>query len=273
MQSRHFNPRPRAGNGSGIKSSFPHLWGFQSTSPRGERPASLRFSTLTPPFQSTSPRGERPRSRRQWRFPQRFQSTSPRGERPRSRCCPHQRCHFNPRPRAGNGARPSLKAAMASHFNPRPRAGNGFFFFGGGAFQQIAIHVPARGTALRLHPLHSRGRFQSTSPRGERRASLAAYALQRRHFNPRPRAGNGGIKLLVRHICRLFQSTSPRGERPQKIMQIFYKSTFKTNIFANFCASSEKITPYRIMKAPYRPEFKVQTCKGTFVHFLSAQVL
>lgn len=70
-----------------------------------------------------------------------------------------------------------------------------------------------------------------------------------------------------------FNPRSPHGARPQKIMQIFYKSTFETNTFANFCASSKKITPYRIMKAPYRPEFKVQTCKGTFVHFHSAQVL
>ena len=70
-----------------------------------------------------------------------------------------------------------------------------------------------------------------------------------------------------------FNPRSPCGERPKKIMQIFYKSTFETNTFANFCASSEKTTPYRIMKAPYRPEFKVRTCKGTFVHFHSAQVL
>ena len=70
-----------------------------------------------------------------------------------------------------------------------------------------------------------------------------------------------------------FNPRSPRGERPQKIMQIFHKSIFETNTFVNFCASSEKTTPYRMMKAPCRPEFEVRTCKGTFVCFHSAQVL
>lgn len=69
----------------------------------------------------------------------------------------------------------------------------------------------------------------------------------------------------------LFQSTFPVRGTPQKIMQIFYKSIFETNTFVNF--SSKKTTPYRIMKAPYRPEFEVRTCKGTFVRFHSAQVL
>ena len=88
-----------------------------------------------------------------------------------------------------------------------------------------------------------------------------------------PRVGNDLMAEMLYELTILFQSTFPAWGTTQKIMQIFYKSIFETNTFVNFCASSEKTTPYRIMKAPCRSEFEVRTCKGAFVCFHSAQVL
>ena len=124
-------------------------FGFQSTSPRGERHTARVIKDTLFLFQSTSPRGERQKigginrenhgisihvPARGTTLPPyharpcyQFQSTSPRGERPSW---------------LASGAVPGT----------------------------ISIHVPARGTTrFKSSKPDSRIIFQSTSPRGERR--------------------------------------------------------------------------------------------------------
>ena len=74
---------------------------------------------------------------------------------------------FNPRPRAGGDVMPSNTKDKRTCFNPRPRA---------------------RGDIERLLRKRFQTRFQSTPPRGRRRAGIWCKTVGL-SFNPRPRAG------------------------------------------------------------------------------------
>ena len=162
---------------------------FQSTFPRGERPAPIPAYQVPNPFQSTFPRGERrdilyffdvfcnfnPRSRvgndkvlvSQYSG-KTFQSTFPRGERLGDFNCP----------------------VSLSNFNPRSRVGNDGIITAKGTSTKISIHVPAWGTTLTPKVKAKEFEFQSTFPRGDRRNVFRQFEFSKR-----------------------FQSTFPRGER------------------------------------------------------------
>ena len=78
-----------------------------------------------------------------------FQSTSPRGGRPHA---------FN-------------RLLIRQDFNPRPREGDDFSLsINARTSYGISIHVPARGTTMCGEIFSVTRKFQSTSPRGGRRA-------------------------------------------------------------------------------------------------------
>ena len=56
---RYFNPRSHEGSDLKSLKLSVHCFGFQSTLPRGERPAMVVANSFTFKFQSTLPRGER----------------------------------------------------------------------------------------------------------------------------------------------------------------------------------------------------------------------
>jgi len=78
---------------------------FQSTLPRGERPAEATGHSAPKLFQSTLPRGERRPSFRENNELYLFQSTLPRGERPPATVIELGIPCFNPRSRGGSDGR------------------------------------------------------------------------------------------------------------------------------------------------------------------------
>ena len=79
----YFNPRSREGSDTYKDTLVSYATGlFQSTLPRGERPAWLLRLRNWTTFQSTLPRGERQPRRIEELLRKEFQSTLPRGERP-----------------------------------------------------------------------------------------------------------------------------------------------------------------------------------------------
>ena len=79
-----FNPRTHAGCDQGSGRSTSIRCAFQSTHPRGVRPARAENRMCSALFQSTHPRGVRQRARSWARGSLLFQSTHPRGVRPTS---------------------------------------------------------------------------------------------------------------------------------------------------------------------------------------------
>ena len=190
---------------------------FQSTHPRGVRPASMcgtrsrsrcfnprtrvgcdTFMQISLPkgggFQSTHPRGVRPA----------VFASAPRGTKvsihaPAWGATPVQNRvlgmfqGFNPRTRVGCDTLSVMAAAVSTErFNPRTRVGC-----------DCAPAGRASGAV----------RFQSTHPRGVRRNPAHRRSLPCSGFNPRTRVGCDLLLLLSRATCLLFQSTHPRGVR------------------------------------------------------------
>ena len=151
-------------------------------------------------FQSTRPRGARPAPRR--RKPPaccRFQSTRPRGARRRTTCLPScTRPCFNPRAHAGRDCwtRPVF-TRLRQFQSTRPRGARHHHSPVGQPGESVSIHAPTRGATLRrprgafsrrgFNPRAHAGRdaahrfqrplvrlFQSTRPRGARRAPAAS---------------------------------------------------------------------------------------------------
>ena len=144
-----FNPRPRAGSDRITKRQDPCQRQFQSTPPRGKRPAVRGAGAdVTLVFQSTPARGKR---------------------------------HRRPLPSRPCAVSIHAPAREATSRLP-PLAVSG----------QVSIHAPAReATSMACAAEYRRGKkFQSTPPRGKRRA------IEKASSTPE----------------RLFQSTPPRGE-------------------------------------------------------------
>ena len=150
-------------------------------------------------FQSTFPRGERLHSRRSLQTAAAFQSTFPRGERRSTRDkCFTDGFNFNPRSRVGNDELSFRQIRGLQEFQSTfPRGERQLKVLTVFSTERISIHVPAWGTtsghmvrfrrlsisihvpawgttAVQLPPLTVISTFQSTFPRGERRAGLTA---------------------------------------------------------------------------------------------------
>ena len=149
---------------------------FQSTPPRGGRPAAVIAPNLTNVFQSTPPRGgRRGLSTGMTPRPPIFQSTPPRGgRRPDGTAIRSRSTHFNPRPREGGDLRTGV--ALGQNL--------------------ISIHAPARGAPPpSLDSFRIVNRFQSTPPRGGRPIPPKNTA-HKTYFNPRPREGGDKMAQL-----------------------------------------------------------------------------
>ena len=179
-ERRSFNPRAREGRDA--ISLFNCVVQFQSTRPRGarrdeEHRRDQDVSILAPARGAT---------------PNRFGSLAD--------------C-FNPRAREGRDevhlqegaqgvsihapARGATRSATASRppcFNPRAREGRDLENVRQRR-ERVSIHAPARGATRRL--VSSYGLFQSTRPRGARRARLPRRTAT--CFNPRAREGRDGV--------------------------------------------------------------------------------
>ena len=149
LSAAGFNPRSRAGSDSWKLMRVPWVVLFQSTLPRGERPAVVwSVCPERSRFQSTLPRGERPFRLFEAVIMLVFQSTLPRGERP---------CRGR---RHSGGPHVSIHA---------PARGATLCGPDGAPMHTVSIHAPARGATLCQPAFERPQQFQSTLPRGERR--------------------------------------------------------------------------------------------------------
>ncbi len=128
-------------------------------------------------FQSTPPRGGRRAGKSEVVSHLWFQSTPPRGGRHQATASAKSDDRFNPRPRAGGDARCKPRPCCAVCFNPRPRAGGDGDLQVPGADRGVSIHAPARGATCGAGGVAAYITFQSTPPRGGRRAKHATYGL------------------------------------------------------------------------------------------------
>ena len=230
-----FNPRSRVGSDRAAGGSG-DVEEFQSTLPRGERLPSIHHLSHYAKFQSTLPRGERHRrhvmTRRAtnvsihapaWgatgvgvdRVPQVCVSIhapawgATIGDRSRLTMMVKVSIHAP----AWGATRRCEASAIATSFNPRSRVGSD---------RRAPDHWP---TCVRFNPRSRVGsdlratrpqtvsRFQSTLPRGERRATASSAADRGSSFNPRSRVGSDRDAEPRSIAVDEFQSTLPRGER------------------------------------------------------------
>ena len=145
--------------------------------------------------------------------PVKFQSTLPRGERPAALPSMLQDPDFNPRSHEGSDEKKDSQARR----------------------EVISIHAPTRGATRWMKSKGIQKGFQSTLPRGERRAGPRLLGNVRVNFNPRSHEGSDtdAISVACKQLDfnprshegsdedadifddkgKLFQSTLPRGER------------------------------------------------------------
>jgi len=141
-----------------------------------------------------------------------FQSTHPRGVRPPAASTSSRRTCFNPRTREGCDHRThkDLSAAVVSIHAPARGATD----VGHGALPayHVSIHAPARGATRHgnVH-VHYEGMFQSTHPRGVRRASSRQGESSHSRFNPRTREGCDGQTRSMRSTHNRFNPRTREG--------------------------------------------------------------
>ena len=136
-------------------------------------------------------------------------------------CC----VYFNPRPREGGDLAFYPSFPLKKYFNPRPREG------GDNEAAEIRyIHItfqstPPRGGRRAGSPVMTSSRviFQSTPPRGGRPPDGSAPCPRTGYFNPRPREGGDLESLEAFRLRLLFQSTPPRGGR---LSSVSFAATF-----------------------------------------------
>ena len=99
-------------------------------------------------------------------------------------------------------------------FNPRSRGGSDLLCQhvrqAKYAFQSTLPRGERRANA---HVLARYAAFQSTLPRGERLSFLVQSLARINRFNPRSRGGSDRPHFILQILSKLFQSTLPRGER------------------------------------------------------------
>ncbi len=215
-----FNPRSRVGSDANACSATVSEFSFQSTLPRGERPAGLAglvfhlgVSIHAPAWGATALRNTKPLASRvsihapAWgataslagvvKEIQEFQSTLPRGERPRTPPPKSQNTHsFNPRSRVGSDR--AFAADITKHsesFNPRSRVGSDALPLALAVRVEVAFQstLPRGERLLCCRSACVPSLFQSTLPRGERRMLPADLSTGPKCFNPRSRVGSDQI--------------------------------------------------------------------------------
>ncbi len=194
---------------------------FQSTPPRGGRPATFYRARFESVFQSTPPRGGRREACCRSRGSAVFQSTPPRGGRLDSGGHHTERVYVSIHAPARGATRllqPFLRMDMFQSTPPR----GGRHASSGTVHQWMLFQsTPPRGgrpgSAAIVFTVTS---FQSTPPRGGRPSPVHRRTC-RKSFNPRPREGGDyGCPAGKNGACP-FQSTPPRGgRRPQPIVDL-----------------------------------------------------
>ena len=192
---RHsFNPRARAGRD---RMSCRHVIDgkqFQSTRPRGARPAATAMIGSRLWFQSTRPRGARLRSI---------------VYAVRTPSC------FNPRARAGRDVTASRRAdARRSVSIHAPARGATTSCADEYRSISVSIHAPARGATRRRPDDAVDERVSIHAPARGATAVRAGALPATSRFNPRARAGRDALNGRDRIESATFQSTRPRGARP-----------------------------------------------------------
>ena len=163
----NFNPRSREGSDGKLDLFYGGCGIFQSTLPRGERPAwdgipvdtMMDFNPRSREGSDDSKTENLPHEPISIHAPARgatqskrldfgetvFQSTLPRGER---RAMPRQTrltSYFNPRSREGSDEVSAIGFSLLTDFNPRSREGSDTYRFDVYKRLRISIHAPARG--------------------------------------------------------------------------------------------------------------------------------
>ena len=87
----------------------------------------------------------------------------------------------------------------------------------------ISIHASAKEATLTVLITDSHKSFQSTPPRGRRRAKPRYFSKDGGDFNPRLREGGDIPCHTYRNDNRIFQSTPPLGRRRQCEIYIYSK--------------------------------------------------
>ena len=162
---------------------------FQSTRPRGARPAIFLFLYLTVPFQSTRPRGARQGKQLFSCHKDLFQSTRPRGARLRQSLQPPCALGFNPRAHVGRDRRFTSSRTGNRFQSTRPRGARHKMppylvstkvsihapTWGATDVEVmtavraiVSIHAPTWGATLVSERVKAEREFQSTRPRGAR---------------------------------------------------------------------------------------------------------
>ncbi len=204
IQSR-FNPRSRAGSDHEHVTGHGTVHGVSIHAPaRGATTAGVGAMPLSTMFQSTLPRGERP--------------AVCRTDRPAT-------AGFNPRSRAGSDGIESLTCQRLTMFQSTlPRGERHRIGYSSTRLSTVSIHAPARGATASIvitsaqhacfNPRSRAGsdhidvvhravhaEFQSTLPRGERRAASCTVIVASACFNPRSRAGSDRMLCRNRFIA------------------------------------------------------------------------
>ena len=141
---------------------------FQSTHPRGVRPARRAEDDALSLFQSTHPRGVRHDKAVAAEAAIAFQSTHPRGVRRAARVDIMNSCMFQSTHPRGVRLRALDLVTVAAG---------------------VSIHAPAWGATTFMAAWILTNVFQSTHPRGVRRGPAAAGFRAGESFNPRTRVG------------------------------------------------------------------------------------
>ena len=211
--SASFNPRAREGRDAGPP---PRAASRPSFNPRAREGRDLSFRTRCWLQSCFNPRAREGRDRSFMvcvDLSSTFQSTRPRGARPGPPATPPRGCRcFNPRAREGRDPSSSSSQSEsigfqstrprgARHVSGRPRVSGDDVSIHAPArgatpllachvpSSKVSIHAPARGATRIRRAAHAAEKFQSTRPRGARRAPCARRGAGRPSFNPRAREG------------------------------------------------------------------------------------
>ena len=164
---------------------------FQSTHPRGVRPAVVAFNAYQDKFQSTHPRGVRLLI---------------------TLLCNLCLLCFNPRTHEGCDTVSRQLATYPVVSIHAPTRGATDAAVNGAKLTYVSIHAPTRGATHSMRIQTILQQFQSTHPRGVR-LSGQTYYQPKTGFNPRTHEGCDGLNLKYIGRLRVFQSTHPRGVR------------------------------------------------------------
>ena len=120
-------------------------------------------------------------------------------------------------PAWGTTSSAAAAGPIRSCFNPRAHVGRDTFtLFRINEIMSVSIHAPAWGATLWAKQMALFNFwFQSTRPRGARRADDDPGARHAVCFNPRARVGRDVVLVVLPAQAGVFQSTRPRGARPR----------------------------------------------------------